>query len=172
MEPPAPLSNDQLQFWNENGYLVLPGFVERAQMEQMKERAHDIMRSVDSSVVSVFTTDRQQVKTTDQYFLDSATEVRCFFEEGAIAADGSLTRAPELCVNKIGHCLHEKEHVFERLFATEWVLSLLKQLGQRQPAITQSMYIIKPPFIGATPSPPPSLRPSIKCPYLQHHTIQ
>jgi phytanoyl-CoA hydroxylase len=50
-----------------------------------------------------------------------------------------LTLAPELCINKIGHALHEKEPVFERLFATEWVLSLLKQLGQIEPAITQSM---------------------------------
>jgi phytanoyl-CoA hydroxylase len=74
-----------------------------------------------------------------RYFLDSATEVRCFFEEGSIAADGSLVRPPELCVNKIGHALHEKVPVFERLFATQWVLSLLKQLGQSEPAITQSM---------------------------------
>jgi phytanoyl-CoA hydroxylase len=35
-----------------------------------------------------------------------------------------------------------------QVFATEWVLSLLKQLGQKQPAFTQSMYIVKPPFIG------------------------
>jgi hypothetical protein len=26
-----------------------------------------------------------------------------------------------------------------QIFATEWVLSLLKQLGQKQPAIVQSM---------------------------------
>ncbi len=70
------------------------------------------------------------------------------------AADGSLQRAPELCVNKLGHGLHEKERVFERLFATPWVLQLLQQLGQREPAITQSMYIIKPPFIGNPPPPP------------------
>jgi phytanoyl-CoA hydroxylase len=169
MQHTGPLSSEQLTFWSDNGYLVIPGFVESAQMRQMKESAVAIMKSVDPSVISVFTTDTKQVKTTDQYaptalprcifvticadrlpplllcdilrmyFLDSATEVRCFFEEGAIAADGSLTLAPELCINKIGHALHEKVPVFERLFATEWVLSLLKQLGQIEPAITQSM---------------------------------
>ena len=168
MQHAGPLSSEQLTFWSDNGYLVIPGFVESAHMRQMKESAVAIMKSVDPSVISVFTTDTKQVKTTDQYaptafprciyvtfydrlptlhlcdvlrmyFLESATEVRCFFEEGAIAADGSLSLAPELCINKIGHALHEKEPVFERLFATEWVLSLLKQLGQIEPAITQSM---------------------------------
>jgi phytanoyl-CoA hydroxylase len=159
MQQSGPLTSDQLKFWSDNGYLVIPGFVDGTHMQQMKESAIGIMKSVDSSVVSVFTTDTQQVKTTDQcvtpltpppnlkqfcnilsrYFLDSATEVRCFFEEGSIAADGSLTCSPELCVNKIGHALHEKVPVFERLFATQWVLSLLKQLGQGEPAITQSM---------------------------------
>lgn len=137
-----------MQSWSDNGYLVLPGFVQREQIDSMKERAIGIMKGISTTAISVFTTDTQQVKTTDKYFLDSSTEVRCFFEEGAIAADGSLVRDPELCVNKIGHALHEKEPVFERLFATQWILSLLRQLGQREPALTQSMYIIKPPFIG------------------------
>jgi phytanoyl-CoA hydroxylase len=139
MQQPGPLTTEQLLFWSENGYLVIPGFVEAAQMQQMKDRARAIMKGVDTSIISVFTADNKQVKTTDQYFLDSATEVRCFFEEGAIAADGSLVSEPELCTNKIGHALHEKEPVFERLFATQWVLSLLQQLGQLTPAVVQSM---------------------------------
>ena len=139
MQRPGPLTTEQLLFWSENGYLVIPGFVEAAQMQQMKDRARAIMKGVDTSIISVFTADNKQVKTTDQYFLDSATEVRCFFEEGAIAADGSLVSEPESCINKIGHALHEKEPVFERLFATQWVLSLLQQLGQLTPAVVQSM---------------------------------
>jgi phytanoyl-CoA hydroxylase len=139
MDQGGPLSSEQLQFWNENGYLVIPEFVNAAHIVEMKSRAHAIMQSVDTSAISVFTTDTQQVKTTDKYFLDSSTEVRCFFEEGALAPDGTLSRLPELCVNKIGHGLHEKEPVFERLFATHWILRLLRQLGQQQPAIVQSM---------------------------------
>ncbi len=133
------LNGEQIRFWSENGYLVIPGFLSATTMDGMKQRAVQIMKSVDTSVISVFATDDKQVKTTDQYFLDSATEVRCFFEDGAIGADGSLLRDPEQCINKIGHALHEKEAVFERVFANEWVLSLLKQLGQKEPALTQSM---------------------------------
>jgi hypothetical protein len=67
MQQSGPLTAEQLKFWSDNGYLVIPGFVEGDHMHLMKESAMGIMKSVDSSVVSVFTTDTQQVKTTDQY---------------------------------------------------------------------------------------------------------
>jgi phytanoyl-CoA hydroxylase len=125
MQQEGPLNEEQMLFWNENGYLVLPALVSQASMDSMRQRAFDIMKNVDTSTISVFATDSKQVKTTDQYFLDSATEVRCFFEDGAIAADGSLTRAPELCINKIGHALHEKEPVFEQVTSVNVVACFL-----------------------------------------------
>ena len=44
-----------------------------------------------------------QTKKTDQYFLDSASNVSFFFEEDAFAEDGSLRQAKALSINKIGH---------------------------------------------------------------------
>ena len=44
-----------------------------------------------------------QIKKTDQYFLESANEVSFFFEEDALAEDGSLRQAKALSINKIGH---------------------------------------------------------------------
>ena len=44
-----------------------------------------------------------QTKSTDQYFLESASNVSFFFEEDAFAEDGSLRQAKALSINKIGH---------------------------------------------------------------------
>ena len=44
-----------------------------------------------------------QTAKTDQYFLDSASNVSFFFEEEAFGADGSLRQAKALSINKIGH---------------------------------------------------------------------
>ena len=56
-------------------------------------------RNICSGLISLDT----QTKKTDQYFLDSASEVSFFFEEDAFAEDGSLRQAKALSINKIGH---------------------------------------------------------------------
>jgi hypothetical protein len=53
MQQAGPLSEEQMLFWNENGYLVLPAFVRQASMDMMKQRACDIMKHVDTSIISV-----------------------------------------------------------------------------------------------------------------------
>ncbi len=44
-----------------------------------------------------------QASKTDQYFLDSASNVSFFFEEEAFDAGGGLRQAKALSINKIGH---------------------------------------------------------------------
>ena len=46
---------------------------------------------------------RKQDSTTDNYFLDSANNVSCFFEEKAFDEDGNLKQAKSKSINKIGH---------------------------------------------------------------------
>jgi hypothetical protein len=100
MQHTGPLSSEQLTFWSDNGYLVIPGFVESAQMRQMKESAVAIMKSVDPSVISVFTTDTKQVKTTDQYAPTafprcvSVTFCACTFSIAPQRFDASLKKVP------------------------------------------------------------------------------
>ncbi len=45
----------------------------------------------------------RQTSKTDQYFLDSASNVSFFFEEEAFSEGGSLRQAKALSINKIGH---------------------------------------------------------------------
>jgi hypothetical protein len=44
-----------------------------------------------------------QEETTDTYFLDSANNVSCFFEEKAFDEEKKLRQAKSKSINKIGH---------------------------------------------------------------------
>ena len=82
------------------------------------ERAGEIVADFEpSSHRSVFTTN-DQVRVSDEQFLTSGDRITCFFEEEAIAADGSLTVPKERSINKIGHALHDLDPVFERFSYT------------------------------------------------------
>ena len=105
------------------------------------------MPSIPASRRSIFTT-REQARITDAYFLASADRVRCFFEEEAFDADGSLRQPKALSINKIGHALHDLDPVFDRFSRGPRLAALARDLGLAEPLLWQSMYIFKQPGIG------------------------
>jgi hypothetical protein len=56
----------------------------------------------DPEAISVFST-RNQTSKTDNYFLDSASDVGFFFEEKALDEGGKLVKPKNRAINKIGH---------------------------------------------------------------------
>jgi len=76
-------------------------------------RAREIVDAFDPGPTRSLFTTREQALATDQYFLGSADQIRCFFEEEAFATDGSLRQAKELSINKIGHALHDLDPEFD-----------------------------------------------------------
>jgi phytanoyl-CoA hydroxylase len=96
---PQVLTEEQVASFSSQGYLVVPGWWSEETMAGMREAAAAIVRDFDASTVSVFSTN-EQMRTSDDYFLGSGDKVRCFFEERAFNADGSLKRAKETCINK------------------------------------------------------------------------
>jgi phytanoyl-CoA hydroxylase len=141
------LSQQQQQF-ERDGYVVLEDFKSAAEMAAVRERAREIVEAFDPGPTrSIFTT-RDQALATDRYFLDSADQVRCFFEEEAFAADGSLRQAKALSINKIGHALHDRDAVFDGFSRGPELAAVAADLGLEQPLLWQSMYIFKQPGIG------------------------
>jgi phytanoyl-CoA hydroxylase len=132
----------------DDGYLVVPGFVDAATCAALIARAEAIAaEQAPSGPRSVFTT-ADQGRSSDEWFFGSGDRIRCFFEPEAFAADGSFTRAPAEALNKIGHALHDLDPVFERASYDPRLAALAEELGVRDPLALQSMVIFKQPGIG------------------------
>jgi phytanoyl-CoA hydroxylase len=142
------LSKQQLDSYEQNGFLVIENFVGLDDVERLRERASQIVAAFDpDGVFSVFST-VEQSRVTDDYFLNSASLIRCFFEENAFNSDGTLKHAKEVSINKIGHALHDLDPVFKTFSRNARIKTLIEDLNIKQPLLLQSMYIFKQPNIG------------------------
>jgi phytanoyl-CoA hydroxylase len=138
--------------YERDGFLVLPGFVDGGACDELMSAASHIVRTFSPDTVSVFTT-HEQSRRTDDYFLGSGDQIRCFFEEDAFTAAGELAQPVERSINKIGHALHELDPAFVRFSYDPRFTELLRELGLARPQLLQSMYIYKQPFIGGEVTP-------------------
>lgn len=142
------LTQDQRDHFQRDGYIVIPDFKSADEIAQLRQRAAEMVNDFDPSTSrSIFTT-KDQVKTTDDYFLHSDNTIRCFFEEEAFDVNGQLKQDKSLSINKIGHALHDLDPVFERFSRDAKLAAVARDLGLQQPQVWQSMYIFKQPGIG------------------------
>jgi phytanoyl-CoA hydroxylase len=142
------LTCQQLDRYEADGFLVLPGFIDHETCDRLRRRAEELVRDFDpQGVVSIFST-HEQTRTSDDYFLESGDKIRFFFEENAFLPDGSLRQSKERSINKIGHALHDLDPVFNSFSRTPEIKQLVSDLGIEQPLLVQSMYIFKQPNIG------------------------
>ena len=146
------LTAAQNSSFDHDGFIVLPDFRSKDELSGLKARALEMAAGHDwESQKTIFTTDREkrkEVNAANQYFLDSATTIKCFFEEKAFDAGGNLAQPIEQSINKIGHAMHDLDPVFQRFASGEKLNDLAHDLGLADPLIWQSMYIFKQPRIG------------------------
>ena len=142
------ITETQKDQFDRDGYLVLPGFKSPAEIAAVRARAAAIVDAFDPAETRHVFTTRDQGDRTDRWFLDSGDKVRCFFEEDAFDAAGTLRQAKALSINKIGHALHDRDPVFAAFSRGPALASLAADLGLARPLVWQSMYIFKQPGIG------------------------
>lgn len=142
------LSPSQLQSYQRDGFLVIDDFKSAAEIAALRARAEAIVDAFDPAEGRGIFTTRDQALATDRYFLESADQIRCFFEEEAFAEDGQLRQAKSLSINKIGHALHDLDPVFDAFSRGPGMAAIAHELGVPEPLIWQSMYIFKQPGIG------------------------
>lgn len=142
------LNPEQIEQFRRDGFVVLEDFKSPAEIAAVRARAEALVEAFDPGPRrSIFTT-REQALATDAYFLNSADQICCFFEEEAFTEDGQLRQDKSLSINKIGHALHDRDPVFDAFSRGPALDAVARDLGLAEPLIWQSMYIFKQPGIG------------------------
>jgi phytanoyl-CoA hydroxylase len=144
------LSEAQITRFEQDGFLVLPGFVDEGHCLGLRQRAMDLARQYVPSPqkATIFTADGKPLHASDEYFLTSGEAIRCFFEKDAFDARGQLRADSHLCLNKLGHAMHDLDPVFDSFSRTAELAALASDIGMQQPLLLQSMYIFKQARIG------------------------
>jgi phytanoyl-CoA hydroxylase len=142
------LHPDQTTAWQRDGYVVLPGFSSTSEVRALCQRARDIVDAFQPPPRAPVFSSVQPGRLADAALLESATEVRCFFEEEAFDAQGQLRQAKALSINKIGHALHERDALFNRFSRDPRLAAIAAAIGIGQPQLWQSTVIFKQPAIG------------------------
>ena len=143
-----PINNDMLNFWNENGYLIIENFKTEEECDSLIERSIKLIEEQDFfNQKSVFDTVSQS-HNDDSYFLESGDKIRFFFEEKAVLNDENIKSNKQYIVNKIGHALHDLDDNFIQFSKNDDLDKIAKAIGFEYPQLLQSMYIFKQPKIG------------------------
>ena len=142
------LSSLQLQEYDQQGYLVINDFISPVQRQVLMQRAADLIEAFEPPTKrSIFTTDEQE-RSSDDYFLESGSAIRFFFEEKAIDSEGNFTVPKQQSINKIGHAQHQLDPVYKAMVKELNFAAMGSDLGIEQPRAIQSMHIFKQPSIG------------------------
>ena len=143
-----PLNNKMLNFWNDNGYLIIENFKTKEECDDLINRSKELIDEQDfNDQQSVFDTVNQS-HNDDNYFLDSGDKIRFFFEEKANLNEENIKTNKQYIVNKIGHALHDLDEKFIQFSKNDDLDKIAKAIGFDNPLLLQSMYIFKQPKIG------------------------
>ena len=143
-----PLNKEMLNFWNNNGYLIIEDFKTHKECDELINRSKELIEEQDfNNQQSVFDTVSQS-HNDDNYFLESGDKIRFFFEEKANLDEENVKTNKQYIVNKIGHALHDLDDKFIAFSKNEQLDQIARALGFQDPLLLQSMYIFKQPKIG------------------------
>lgn len=145
------LSQDQISaFWND-GCIVIPNELSQEIVSNLVSQSKDLLEEFDlrnHPKTRFLTGTNGSEHVGDDYFLNSSDKVHFFFEDKAFDNEGNLVKPKTKAVNKIGHALHTLNPTFYNVSLNERNVSIVKDLGYKDPRILQSMLICKQPEIG------------------------
>jgi len=143
-----PMNADMIDFWNDNGYLIIENFKTNNECDELINRSTELIEEQNfNNQQSVFDT-VSQTHNDDNYFLESGDKIRFFFEEKANLDVENLKTNKQYIVNKIGHALHDLDEKFIKFSKNDQLDQIAKAIGFENPLLLQSMYIFKQPKIG------------------------
>lgn len=143
----ALITLDEVDSYQRNGFLVIPNFYSAEECDSLKNHVSKLVDDFDAdSVREIF--DNKNPTQKNDYFLSSGANTSFFFEKDTFNDDGTLKYPKELCLNKIGHAMHDLDPHFSAFIRNSNLAELTSDLGVTNPLLIQSMYIFKQPYIG------------------------
>ena len=141
------LNDTQLTEFHENGSLIIENFKSAQELEGLREATIELINGFDfTNHAEIFF--ESSGSSASDYFLSSGDKIAYFFESGAFGEDGLLKVAPEYCLNKLGHAMHDLHPIFDKFSRDPRLEEISYDIGISDPEIWQSMYIFKQPRIG------------------------
>ncbi|XP_019366161.1 PREDICTED: phytanoyl-CoA dioxygenase domain-containing protein 1 [Gavialis gangeticus] len=152
------VTEQQIQKFHEDGFLVLEEFFTTEECDAMRKQIHKIIADMEVPPhcrTEFSTKEEQQLQAqgSTDYFLTSGDKIRFFFEKGVFDKKGEFLVPKEKSVNKIGHALHAYDPIFKQMTHSSKVQELGRKLSLEKPVVVQSMYIFKQPGIGGEVTP-------------------
>ncbi|XP_033095986.1 phytanoyl-CoA dioxygenase domain-containing protein 1-like [Anneissia japonica] len=135
----------------DDGYLIIKDFLSEADINEIEQKCYDIVQEMnpnEHTLQTFSTSEDDQNKKRNNYFMESADKIRFFFEKQAVNEKGDLTVDKHKALNKIGHALHVLDPVFKKVTHSQLIQRVAKNLGFKKPVVVQSMYIFKSPHVG------------------------
>ena len=103
--------------YTRDGCAVIPNFLSTGDIAALKAEYSRLVDEMDpNEYQETFTTEQSQVKSKDDYFLESGDKIRYFFEKDVFDPNGKLTVPKHLALNKVGHALHAYSTVCKRIY--------------------------------------------------------
>ena len=101
----------------EDGYLICDGFATTKECAEMIAQVDKLIAAFDETADQVVFSASGQSHAATDYFMDSASQISCFLEAGAVDEAGCLIKPKMQAVNKIGHALHDLDLFFHAFHA-------------------------------------------------------
>ncbi|KAJ8066189.1 hypothetical protein OCU04_005275 [Sclerotinia nivalis] len=136
------LSNEQLQFWRENGYLVIPNALPSDQKDLLLKTVHESAEALAGGGERV---------QKHSYLPGQKSYVHPCGRAIAALSDYAFNPAVEPLkrIQRIGCGIHRVLPSFRKTILSPFHSTLAKSLGYRDPRIIQSLIIVKAAEIGA-----------------------